>query len=273
MQAAGTLWSDQRAIGRRFGMAEAVSRPCRAESRRRGHSGRDGVTPRPGAGQSGAARLHSGTPTGDVGDAGHGRHAGRGAQAGCVALLRRVQGLPAAELFLGRAGDDLVLRVPRRECSRRARTTAGVAGLSGASPVSATKVSLRSDMAGYQEQLLLYCGEGKELRFGMIDFAIGADVTDAFRVAAQVKAESEWKPLIRMFDCKPQETDQEWAEISMCRTGTEHAKEGDTPTSQRITGSWRSASRCASYPWVIRRSCRSRRRNSARRGPASCSAS
>jgi hypothetical protein len=79
-------------------------------------------------------------------------------------------------------------------------------------PASVTKVSLRSDTAGYQEELLLYCGEGKDLRFGVIDFAIGADVTEAFRAAVQATAESEWKPLIRMFDGKPQETDQEWAE-------------------------------------------------------------
>jgi hypothetical protein len=29
-------------------------------------------------------------------------------------------------------------------------------------PASVTKVSLRSDTAGYQEELLLYCGEGKD---------------------------------------------------------------------------------------------------------------
>jgi hypothetical protein len=44
-------------------------------------------------------------------------------------------------------------------------------------PDSVKKVSLRSDTAGYQEELLLYCGEGKDPRFGVIDFAIGADVT------------------------------------------------------------------------------------------------
>jgi Transposase DDE domain group 1 len=80
-------------------------------------------------------------------------------------------------------------------------------------PASVTKVSLRSDTAGYQEELLLYCGEAKDERFGVIDFAVGADVTEAFRVAVQAAAESEWQPLIRMFDGKPQETGQEWAEI------------------------------------------------------------
>src|ERR1700681_2903280 len=78
-------------------------------------------------------------------------------------------------------------------------------------PASVTKVTLRSDTAGYQEELLLYCGEGKDPRFGVIDLAIGADVTEAFRTAALATAESEWKPLIRMVDDEPQQTDQEWA--------------------------------------------------------------
>jgi hypothetical protein len=80
-------------------------------------------------------------------------------------------------------------------------------------PASVTTVSLRSDTAGYHEELLLYCCEGKDPRFGVIDFAIGADVAEAFRAAVRATAESEWKPLIRMFDGKPQETDQEWAEV------------------------------------------------------------
>src|SRR5260221_1836728 len=80
-------------------------------------------------------------------------------------------------------------------------------------PDSVKKVSLRSDTAGYQEELLVYCGEGKDPRFGVIDFAIGADVTQPFRAAVLATAESEWKPLIRMVDGKPQQTDQEWAEV------------------------------------------------------------
>ena len=71
-------------------------------------------------------------------------------------------------------------------------------------PDSVTKVSLRSDTAGYQEELLLYCGEGKDPRFGTIDFAMGADVTEAFRQAVLATRETEWKPLIRMFDGQPQ---------------------------------------------------------------------
>lgn len=91
-------------------------------------------------------------------------------------------------------------------------------------PASVTKVSLRSDTAGYQEDLLLYCGEGKDKRFGVIDFAIGADVTEAFRAAVLATAESEWKPLVRMFDGQPQQTDQEWAEVCFVPNWAGHSR-------------------------------------------------
>jgi hypothetical protein len=80
-------------------------------------------------------------------------------------------------------------------------------------PGSVSKVALRSDSAGYQQELLLYCGEGKDPRFGVIDFAISADVTPAFRTAVLATEEHEWRPLLRMFDGRPQQTGQEWAEI------------------------------------------------------------
>ena len=91
-------------------------------------------------------------------------------------------------------------------------------------PATVTKVSLRSDTAGYQEELLRYCGEGKDPRFGVIDFAIGADVTAAFRAAVLATAETEWKPLIRMVDDKPQQTDQEWAEVCYVPNWAGHSR-------------------------------------------------
>ena len=84
----------------------------------------------------------------------------------------------------------------------------------GHMPDGVKNVYLRSDTAGYQEELLLYCGEGTDPRFGVIEFAIGADVTEAFRAEVRATAESEWKPLIRCVDGKPQQTDQEWAEVA-----------------------------------------------------------
>jgi hypothetical protein len=42
-------------------------------------------------------------------------------------------------------------------------------------PDDVETVSLRSDFAGYQTELLKYCAEGKNERFGVIEFAVSAD--------------------------------------------------------------------------------------------------
>jgi hypothetical protein len=91
-------------------------------------------------------------------------------------------------------------------------------------PDGVKKVSLRSDTAAYQEELLLYCGEGKDPRFGVIDFAIGADVSEAFRAAVLATAQSAWKPLIRWVDGQPQPTDQEWAEVGYVPNWAGHSR-------------------------------------------------
>lgn len=91
-------------------------------------------------------------------------------------------------------------------------------------PDGVKKVSLRSDTAGYQEELLLYCGEGTNPRFGVIDFAIGADVTEAFRAAVLATPGSAWRPLIKMVDGKPQQTGQEWAEVCYVPSWAGHSR-------------------------------------------------
>ena len=40
-------------------------------------------------------------------------------------------------------------------------------------PEGVERVMLRPDTAGYQRELMRYCTEGKEERFGVIDFAEG----------------------------------------------------------------------------------------------------
>ena len=77
-------------------------------------------------------------------------------------------------------------------------------------PQSVEKVFLRSDSAGYQHDLLRYCAEGKNERFGVIEFAIGVKVTDASKAVAAVQ---EWRPLCREVKGKLVETDQEYAEV------------------------------------------------------------
>jgi hypothetical protein len=50
--------------------------------------------------------------------------------------------------------------------------------------------------------------QGRRGAVRIIDFAIGAPVTEAFRGAVWATAEADWKPLVRSFDGKPQEMDQ-----------------------------------------------------------------
>jgi hypothetical protein len=86
-------------------------------------------------------------------------------------------------------------------------------------------VCLRSDSAGYQQDLLLYCGEGKDERFGVIDFAVSADVTAEFRKAAQDVKDADWQRLVRRFaDGTGIETDQEWAEVCFVPGWAGHGK-------------------------------------------------
>ena len=59
-------------------------------------------------------------------------------------------------------------------------------------PVGVAKVMLRSDTAGYQQELLRYCAEGRDERFGVIEFAVGVDVTAEFRRAVSEVAEEDF---------------------------------------------------------------------------------
>jgi hypothetical protein len=59
-------------------------------------------------------------------------------------------------------------------------------------PASVKKVRLRSDTAGYQIELLKYCAQGDNQRFGVIDFAIGCPVTAELKAAVAATNASEW---------------------------------------------------------------------------------
>ena len=67
----------------------------------------------------------------------------------------------------------------------------------GRLPAGVQKVMLRSDTAGYQQELLRYCAEGRDERFGVIEFAVGVDVTAEFRCAVSEVAEQDWQTLYR----------------------------------------------------------------------------
>src|ERR1039457_71876 len=84
-------------------------------------------------------------------------------------------------------------------------------------PDDVQTVSLRSDSAGYQTELLKYCAEGKNERFGRIEFAVSADVTAEFRRAA-LATDAIWKPLGDP-DGPPKEKKKKSAKVPFVRWG------------------------------------------------------
>ena len=73
-----------------------------------------------------------------------------------------------------------------------------------------------------------YCAEGKNERFGVIEFAVGVDVTTEFkRAVAEIKA-CDWHPLEREVAGKILPTGQEWAEVCFVPNWTAQRKDGPT---------------------------------------------
>ena len=91
-------------------------------------------------------------------------------------------------------------------------------------PAGLEKVMLRSDTAGYQQQLLRYCAEGRDERFGVIEFAVGVDVTPEFRRAVSEVAEQEWQTLYRKVGEHRVNTGQQWAEVNFVPSWIGHSK-------------------------------------------------
>ncbi len=80
-------------------------------------------------------------------------------------------------------------------------------------PEGVLAVSLRTDTAGYQHDMMSYCAEAKNERFGIIDFAIGMKVTESFKQAMREVDESEWSKLCRKTKKGMKYTGQEYAEV------------------------------------------------------------
>jgi len=93
-------------------------------------------------------------------------------------------------------------------------------------PEGVVKVYFRGDTAANQKELLRYCAEGKSERFGVIEFAVGVDVTAEFKRAVAEVAEGEWQPLEREVDGQRVKTEQEWAEVCFVPNWTAQRKEG-----------------------------------------------
>ena len=89
-------------------------------------------------------------------------------------------------------------------------------------PDGVETVYFRSDTAAYQQALLRYCAEGKNERFGVIHFAVSADVTPEFKRA--VAGAPEWKRLRKEVNGQIIDTNQEWAEVVYVPTWAGHSK-------------------------------------------------
>jgi hypothetical protein len=94
-------------------------------------------------------------------------------------------------------------------------------------PDHVTKVSHRSDSAGYQKDILTYCAEGKNERFGVIEFAVSSSVTDAFKEAVRELKDDEWNRLyLQEEDGSKIATNEEWAEVCYVPTWVGYKKHG-----------------------------------------------
>jgi hypothetical protein len=94
-------------------------------------------------------------------------------------------------------------------------------------PQGVSKVYLRSDTAGYQHDLMKFCAEPNKERFGVIEFVIGAKVTESFKRAVSEVEESEWRRLYRKTEKGLMDTGQEYAEV--CFVPEEMARKKDGP--------------------------------------------
>ncbi|MDP6783426.1 MAG: IS1380 family transposase, partial [Dehalococcoidia bacterium] len=93
-------------------------------------------------------------------------------------------------------------------------------------PEGVIKVCFRGDTAANLKELLRYCAEGQSERFGVIEFAIGVDITAEFKRAVAEVEEMEWQPLEREVDGHRVKTEQEWAEVCFVPNWTAQRKEG-----------------------------------------------
>ena len=91
-------------------------------------------------------------------------------------------------------------------------------------PEGVEAVRLRSDTAGYQHDLLRYCEEGENERCGRIEFAIGCDVTKAFKEAVSEVEESAWKPIFKEVKGARKKTNREWAEVCFVPNAIAYSK-------------------------------------------------
>ena len=91
-------------------------------------------------------------------------------------------------------------------------------------PPGVSKVMMRSDSAGYQKELLKYCAEGRDERFGVIEFCVGVNVMSEFRAAVSEVEEEGWHDLYRTEGEQREATRQQYAEVCYVTSWTGYSK-------------------------------------------------
>ena len=95
-------------------------------------------------------------------------------------------------------------------------------------PESVTEVFVRSDSAGYNWDFMLPMANGKNQRFGAIQFSVSVDVTPQFRAAVVAVEEKEWTPIVRPVrrggKIEMEKTGHEWAEVCFVPNALAHSK-------------------------------------------------
>ena len=98
------------------------------------------------------------------------------------------------------------------------------AGVSKSLPRTRYGVMMRSDSAGYQKELLKYCADGRDERFGVIEFCVGVDVMPEFRAAVSEVEEEGWHDLYRTEGEHREATRQQYAEVCYVTSWTGYSK-------------------------------------------------
>lgn len=82
-------------------------------------------------------------------------------------------------------------------------------------PEGVKQIYLRSDSAGYRYELLDYCHEGENTRFGRIKFCVSSMVSKEFREAVSEVSEKDWHPIYMEIGNRKVKvkSSQEWAEV------------------------------------------------------------
>ena len=91
-------------------------------------------------------------------------------------------------------------------------------------PSGVSKVMMRSDSAGYQKDLLRYCAEGRDERFGVIEFCVGVDVMPEFKAAVKEVEENGWHDLHGTEEEHRGRTGQQYAEVCYVTDWTGYSK-------------------------------------------------